>query len=168
MFRKSLALLIAVLVVVSVPGFTVFVHYCKGEASSFSFLESADPCINTSSHLSESSACCLHKSDPSIDITRSCCVGKGTTHTQSQKESCTEKTKDCCQTEVVKSAHTQLTAYRPQVVIPKPLLQFSFLLPYHSIPRFVASYPKIAITTIPPPLPSLDSDKLVFIASFLI
>jgi hypothetical protein len=121
-FRKILALLVAFNIIGSVPGVTVFAHYCNGNLATLSVFSEEDPC-----NANLESSCCAPKSV--TNEVKDCCKSA---HLETQ--SCglnKDGHKDCCDTKVVKGKAHKLSAYRPLSFLPKP----DFTAVYTLLPR---------------------------------
>lgn len=167
MFKKILALLLAHLVVVSVPGFTLFVHYCNGSASSVSWIQEEDPCLADHNKNSEK-ACCTIKKEGIEKSERPCCTTSNIHSVQdNQHVYCSITHEDCCSTEVIKSVQTPLKAFRPLIELPKPLFYSCFFLLSFDLLINQTLDKELASTYYPPPNISCERNY-VFNCTFLI
>lgn len=160
--RKILALLVAFNIIGSVPGVTVFAHYCNGNLATLSIFSEEDPC-NTQVE----SACCAPKTVSKES--KDCCK---TTHVESQScELNNDGHKDCCDTKVVKGKAHKLSAYRPLSFLPKP----DFTAVYTLLPRALSisniQLEQSLVQHSPPVLPfqiQSAADVCVALCTFLI
>ncbi|MCO6494691.1 MAG: hypothetical protein J5I91_03290 [Bacteroidetes bacterium] len=121
MIRKVLAIFLAFFVVGSVPGFTLFIHYCNGTASQISLWEEADDCNTTQEDI-----CCKK------DIEKSCCIPS---KQSKQYDVCDISHSDCCQTQIVKTNNLKLLSFRPDTKLQKVSMEFDIKLNLLHLPE---------------------------------
>ena len=119
MFKKLLALILAIQVVISVPGVTLFAHYCNGALATLSILSQEDPCQSI-----EGAACCKVSSQSAQSRMPACC------QSNSDESQCALNGEDCCDTRIVSSESFLIAAFRPAVSLQRnaELQVFSALL----------------------------------------
>lgn len=122
MFRKIFAILLTFFVIGSVPGFTLFVHYCHGAASDISLWDDSQSCkMNTEIQKTEANKSCCKK-----EIVKSCCESSSQ-HKHSQN--CVISQSDCCQTQIVKAHNVDMLSFRPDSKIQQVSVEYVINLP---------------------------------------
>jgi hypothetical protein len=130
MFSKFLAISMAILITLSVPGMKFFAHYCKGNLKDISFVDGEDPCHKKNKEKS----CCSHT--PKKNTAKQCCTSSKESSIQGQ--TCALKSADCCETKVVANKNLKLNSLR----FPVQIESFS------SVVVFLHSYFNLNINTL--------------------
>jgi len=156
MIRKFIALILVLITTLSVPGFTLFVHYCNGKAETFSLISNIDPCKDATSK-----TCCVAKQTPKKN--KSCCKSDKTTD-----EQCSIQESDCCESQIIKHKGTKIISYRPDLKLQNCgsdlILNYSKDIKNLFVDNSINySY----LSNAPPPLPS-GKEICVRVCSFLI
>jgi len=155
MLRKFTAFILILITTLSVPGFTLFVHYCNGKAETFSFFSEVDPCIDTNSK-----TCCVAKK--AQKKTKPCCKSEKT-----EDQQCSIQQSDCCDSQIIKHKGTKILSYRPALKIQS--LGSEFVHEFSSAYKtpFVNNLTHFSYFSNAPPLPS-GKEICVKVCSFLI
>ena len=155
MIRKFIALILVLITTLSVPGFTLFVHYCNGKAEAFSFFSEADPCLDAKTR-----TCCVP--EKVLKETKPCCKSDKT-----EGQQCSIQQSDCCDSQIIKHKGTKILSYRPALKIQS--LGSEFLNDIYTVYKtpFVNNTLALSYFSNAPPLPS-GKEICVKVCSFLI